>query len=164
MEDEREDGREFKALHFLLLRYVVCCWAKTDLLRVGSGKAGSFPCCVPTKCSGSWKKTPKLIIGQARKECCLSDRRFAVGLQGCRMISSATDLPELLHCCFSVLALSEAVMLMLCEYMKGTAETGSYFERKSVISALSWSQYELYVTSNLYSFSLVCSWNEFCPV
>lgn len=87
MEDEREDGREFKALHFLLLRYVVCCWAKTDLLRVGSGKAGSFPCCVPTKCSGSWKKPPKLIIGQARKEgkeCCLSDRRFAVGLQGCR--------------------------------------------------------------------------------
>lgn len=162
MEDEREDGREFKALCFLLLHYVVCCWAKTDLLGVGSGKAGSFPCCVPMKCSCSRKKPPKLIIGQARKEgkeCCLRDRRFPVGLQGCRMIYSATDLPKLLCCCFSALALSEAVMFVPCEYMKGTAETRSFFVRKSIISALFWSQYEPYVASNLCSFSLLCSWN-----
>lgn len=52
------------------------------------------------------------------------------------MISSATDLPELLCCCFSALAPSGAVTFVLCEYMKRTAETRSIFERKSVISAL----------------------------
>lgn len=103
------------------------------------------------------KKTPKLIIGQGGREYCLSDWRFPVGLWGCRVISSATDLPKLLCCCFSVLSLSEAVTFVLCEYMKGTAETRSFFERKSVISGFSWSQYEPYVTSNLYSFSLVYS-------
>lgn len=82
-----------------------------------------------------------------------------MGLRGCRMISSAADLPERPCCCFSALALPEAVTFVPCEYMKGAAETRSFFERKSVISALSWSQYEPYVASNLHSFSLVCSWN-----
>lgn len=59
-----------------------------------------------------------------------------MGLWGCRMISSAMDLPELPCCCFSELALSEAVTFVLREYMKGTAETRSFFERKSVISVL----------------------------
>lgn len=82
-----------------------------------------------------------------------------MGLRGCGMISLATDLTELPCRCFSVLALSEAVTFVLREYMKGTVATRSFFERKSVISALSWSQHEQYVTSNLYSFSLLCSWN-----
>lgn len=112
MENEREDGREFKALCFLLLRYVVCCWAKTDLLRVGSGKAGSFPHRVPTKCSCSRKKKqtpnkptqPKLIIGQAwkeGKECCLSEGRFAVGMQNDLFCHGPSQAPVLLLFCAS---------------------------------------------------------------
>lgn len=73
-----------------------------------------------------------LIIGQARKEgkeCCLSDR-----LQGGAVTRSETDL--LLCCGLAALARCEAITPVLREYANSTAETRSFTEMKSVISAL----------------------------
>lgn len=141
MEGRSEGGREFKALCFLLLRYVLCCWAKSVLLGAGSGKAGSLPCCVPMKCSSSWKKTPpKLIIGQARKEgkeCCFSDGRLPVGLRG-----FSGDVPKLPWCRFSVLSLSQA----------------ERYERNSWNNVLLWGEFSYLCSVLVTIWHLCCQW------
>lgn len=90
-------------------------------------------------------KKQNLIIGQARKEgkeCCLSDR-----LQGGVVTRSVTDLPLLLCCGLAVRALCEAIISVLHEYANSTAETRSFIEMKSAISALCLSQYRPYLAS-----------------
>lgn len=127
MEGRREHRHEFKASHFLSLLYVVCCWAKADLLRVGFEKTGVFPFCVPMKCfCRQKKKRHNWITGQAReegREWFLTDRlpRF---FQGCERTWSETNLPKIMHCGCSVLAWYEAVTLCCADVPKELLKQG----------------------------------------